>query len=87
MIYLLYSYFKQNQCLNIKKHDVHNIYRLAWAFCAPQGPPPGEMPRCPIEMKHDNYISIKHNFKEIGLGLWCLTRLSAIFQLYRGQQF
>ena len=48
MIYLLYSYFKQNQCLNIKKHDVHNIYRLAWAFCAPPRPPPGEMPIVPM---------------------------------------
>jgi hypothetical protein len=27
-MYLLYWYIQQNQCLNIKKHDVHNI---AWA--------------------------------------------------------
>jgi len=26
----LYWYFQQNQCLNIKKHAVHNIHRLAW---------------------------------------------------------
>ena len=29
-IYLLYWYFQQNQCLNIKKHVVHNIHGLAW---------------------------------------------------------
>jgi hypothetical protein len=30
-IYLLYWYFQENQCLNIKKHAVHNIHILAWA--------------------------------------------------------
>jgi hypothetical protein len=29
-IYLLYWYFNQNLCLNIKKHSVHNIHRFAW---------------------------------------------------------
>ena len=28
-IYLLYWYFQYNRCLNIKKHDIHNIHRLA----------------------------------------------------------
>ena len=28
-IYLLYWYFQQIQCLDIKKHAVHNIHRLA----------------------------------------------------------
>jgi hypothetical protein len=27
---LLYWYFQENQCLNIKKHAVHNIHRLTW---------------------------------------------------------
>ena len=26
----MYWYFQQNQCLNIKKHAVHNIHILAW---------------------------------------------------------
>ena len=26
----MYWYFQQNQCLNIKKHAVYNIHRLAW---------------------------------------------------------
>jgi len=29
-IYLMYCYFQQSQCLNIKKHAVHNIHILAW---------------------------------------------------------
>ena len=37
-VYLLYWYFQQNQCLNINKHDVQNIHRLAWGPCARGGP-------------------------------------------------
>ena len=29
---LLYWYFQENQCLNIKKHAVHNIHRLTWGL-------------------------------------------------------
>ena len=41
-IYLLYWYFQQNQCLNIKKYAVHNIQRLAWGPYA-RGTP-GQLP-------------------------------------------
>jgi hypothetical protein len=37
-IYLLYGYFQQNQCLNIKKHAIYIIHRLAWDPYA-RGPP------------------------------------------------
>ena len=30
LFYLLYWYFQQNQCLNIKKHAINNIHRLTW---------------------------------------------------------
>ena len=29
-IYLLYEICQQNQCLSIKKHDVHDIHRFVW---------------------------------------------------------
>ena len=39
-------YFQQNQCLNIKKHALHSIHRLAW------GPyvrgAPGQLPSVPM---------------------------------------
>ena len=41
-MYLLYWYFQQNQCLNLKKkHAVHNIHRLA------RSGTPGNCPACP----------------------------------------
>ena len=43
-IYLLYLDFQQNQCLNIKKHAVHNIHRLAWGPIYACGPPGN----CPV---------------------------------------
>jgi hypothetical protein len=44
-IYLLYGYFQQNQCLNIKKHAIYIIHRLAWDPYA-RGPP-GNCTSCP----------------------------------------
>ena len=45
-LYLFYWYFQQNQCLNIKKHAVYTMHRLAW------GPydrgAPGQLPGMPI---------------------------------------
>ena len=43
-VYLLYLHFQQNQCLNIKKHAVHNIHILAWGLIYACGPPGN----CPV---------------------------------------
>jgi hypothetical protein len=40
-----------------------------------------------LKTKIINIIRQKDNTYWIGLGLWCLTPLSSIFQLYRGGQF
>jgi hypothetical protein len=46
IIYLLYLYFQQNQCLIIKKHAIHNLHALAWG---PYGcEAPGQLPGVPM---------------------------------------
>jgi hypothetical protein len=46
-VYLLYLHFQQNQCLNIKKHAVHNIHRLAWGLIYMLVGAPGNCPVWP----------------------------------------
>ena len=44
-MYLLYWYFQQNQCLNIKRHTVHNIHILSWGTMLVGSP--DNCPVCP----------------------------------------
>ena len=44
-IYSLHWYFQQNQCLNIEKHAVYNMHRLALAPMLVG--PSGNFPTCP----------------------------------------
>jgi predicted membrane channel-forming protein YqfA (hemolysin III family) len=48
-IYLLYWYFQQNQCLNIKTHVIHNIHRLSWG-------PRATAPLAHALRRHWNYM-------------------------------
>jgi hypothetical protein len=53
-IYLLYGYFQQNQYLNIKKHAIYIIHRLA---CDPYARgPPGNCTSCPCLRHHCSSI-------------------------------
>ena len=44
-VYLLYWYFQQTLCLNIKIHVVHTIHKLAWSPYARGAP--GQLPSVP----------------------------------------
>jgi hypothetical protein len=55
-VYLLYGYFQQNQCLNIKKHAIYIIHRLV---CDPYAHgPPGNCTSCPCNKYTFNFIDI-----------------------------
>ena len=56
----MYWYFKQNQCLSIKKHAVDSMHRLAWGHYARGAP--NELPSVP--MRYDG----------TGLTCKCLSR-------------
>jgi len=53
---LLYWYIQQNQSLNIKKLDVHNIPRLAWDPNVHGAP--GQLPSVPMRYDGTAYLSI-----------------------------
>ena len=58
-IYLLYWYFQQNQCLNIKKdHDIHSIHRLAGMVVS-------SCPVCPcIKIWFDLIFGVLRHFQQ-----------------------
>ena len=59
--YLLYWYFQQNLCLNIKKHAVHTIHRLAWSPYA-RGP----LGKCPAWPCVKTVLDIWRTTRKVG---------------------
>ena len=93
-IYLLYWYFQQNQCLNIKKHAVHNIYIYQYGPMSTCLPHPQTTALHAYELRRHWLNSIIKQFyflteDSIILPSFCLTSLlpsSNCYYRYHGSQ-
>ena len=89
----IYRYKQQKVWQCCLPRIIYNVGMCYWIWCTPAGMATLSSLHEQVSQVNNRYVQNRHTYFYscpyigLGVGLWCFTALSTIFQSYRGGQF